>query len=187
MEPTPDFVHPLLETAEWETFSPGQRGAIEEVLHKARVARDIHRSFLDTRTLGARLSDTIAQFGGSWPFILLFVFFLVVWVIVNTKILSASRLPFDPYPFIFLNLILSMVAALQAPVIMMAQNRQSARDRIEAASDYQVNLKAELEIQRLHEKMDGLRESQWGDLVRMQQQQIEMLGRLLAERLDSSR
>ena len=182
MEPTPDFVHPLLETAEWETFSPGQRGAIEEVLHKARVARDIHRSFLDTRTLGARLSDTIAQFGGSWPFILLFVFFLVVWVIVNTKILSASRLPFDPYPFIFLNLILSMVAALQAPVIMMAQNRQSARDRIEAASDYQVNLKAELEIQRLHEKMDGLREPQWGDLVRMQLEAKAFLKELKASK-----
>ncbi len=154
---------------------------------KARVARDIHRSFLDTRTLGERLSDTIAHFGGSWPFILLFVFFLAVWIVLNTKLLTAPRTPFDPYPFIFLNLILSMVAALQAPVIMMAQNRQSARDRIEAASDYQVNLKAELEIQRLHEKMDGLRESQWGDLVRMQQQQIEMLGRLLTERLDSSR
>ena len=187
MGPTPDYLHPLLETAEWETFSPGQRGAIEEVLHKARVARDVHRSFLDTRTLGEQLADTIAQFGGSWPFIMLFLAFLVVWVVLNTTLLAAPRQPFDPYPFIFLNLILSMVAALQAPIIMMAQNRQGARDRIEAASDYQVNLKAELEIQRLHEKLDGLRESQWADLVRMQQKQIEMLGRLLSQRPDSGR
>lgn len=187
MEPTPDYVHPLLETAEWETFSPSQRVAIEEVLHKARVARDVHRSFLDTRTLGEQLADTIAQFGGSWPFILLFLSFLVVWVVLNTKLFAAPRQPFDPYPFIFLNLILSMVAALQAPIIMMAQNRQGARDRIEAASDYQVNLKAELEIQRLHEKLDSLRESQWAGLVRMQQQQIEMLNRLLSQRPDSDR
>ena len=182
MEPTPEFVHPLLETAEWDTFSPGQRGAIEEVLHQARVARDVHRSFLDTRTLGEQLADTIAQFGGSWTFILLFLGFLVAWVVLNVEILPRRGAAVDPYPFIFLNLILSMVAALQAPIIMMAQNRQSARDRMEAASDYQVNLKAELEIQRLHEKMDGLREAQWADLVRMQQQQIEMLGRLLGSR-----
>ncbi len=177
MEPTSDFVHPLLETAEWATFSSDQRGAIEEVLHKARVARDVHRTFLDNRTVGERLADSIARFGGSWTFILLFVGFLVLWVGLNAKL--------DPYPFIFLNLILSMVAALQAPVIMMAQNRQGARDRLEATSDYQVNLKAELEIQRLHEKMDVLREAQWGELVRMQQQQIEMLGRLVAERTKS--
>ena len=187
MEPTSDFVHPLLETAEWETFSPGQRGAIEDVLHKARVARDVHRNFLDTRTLGERLADTIAKFGGSWTFILLFVGFLVAWIVLNVEILPRRGSAVDPYPFIFLNLILSMVAALQAPIIMMAQNRQSARDRMEAASDYQVNLKAELEIQRLHEKMDGLREAQWSELVRMQQQQIEMLGRLLGNRLDPPR
>ena len=183
MDSTPGYVHPLLETSEWETFSPTQRTAIEEVLHKARVARDIHREFLDTRTLGERLADTIARFGGSWTFILLFLAFLVLWVVLNVEVLSAPRQSFDPYPFIFLNLLLSMVAALQAPIIMMAQNRQGARDRMEAANDYQVNLKAELEIQRLHEKLDTLRESQWVELVRMQQQQIEMLDRLLTARL----
>lgn len=182
MDSTPEYVHPLLETAEWETFSPTQRTAIEEVMHKARVARDVHRTFLDTRTLGERLADTIARFGGSWTFILLSLAFLAGWVILNVEILPRRGQPFDPFPFILLNLLLSTVAALQAPIIMMAQNRQSARDRLEATNDYQVNLKAELEIQRLHEKMDGLRESQWAELVRMQQQQIDMLARLLSER-----
>ena len=112
---------------------------------------------------------------------MLFLAFLVVWAVLNVEVLAPRHEAFDPYPFIFLNLLLSMVAALQAPIIMMSQNRQGARDRMEAANDYRVNLKAELEIQRLHEKLDELRESQWAELVRMQQQQIEMLGRLVAD------
>lgn len=183
MEQPTQFVHPLLETAEWETFTPPQRKAIEEVLHRARVARDTHRSYRDSRTFGERLSDAIARVGGSWTFILLFMVFLAAWIYLNVVMLKAPRAAFDPYPFVFLNLILSMVAALQAPIIMMAQNRQAAQDRIEAASDYQVNLKAELEIQRLHEKMDHLRDSQWAELVRMQQEQIRLLERVLEERL----
>ena len=181
MDTPPGLDHPMLQTNEWATFTPAQRTAIEEVLHKARVARDVERDFLDTRTLGERMSDGIAQFGGSWTFILLFLAFLVVWAVLNVEVLAPRHEAFDPYPFIFLNLLLSMVAALQAPIIMMSQNRQGARDRMEAANDYRVNLKAELEIQRLHEKLDELRESQWAELVRMQQQQIEMLGRLVAD------
>ena len=104
---------------------------------------------------------------------------LVAWVIVNTVILAHIGKPFDPYPFVFLNLILSMLAAIQAPVIMMSQNRQSTKDRAAAEHDYEVNLKAELEILSLHRKVDGLCEQQWLELVAMQRQQIEMLTRLI--------
>ncbi len=175
-------LHPLLETAEWQSFTPGQRIAIETVLHKARVARDANQTYLDTRTMGDRASDRIASLGGSWTFILLFFAFLVAWAYVNTRLLGPRQAAFDPYPYVFLNLMLSMLAAIQAPIIMMAQNRQAERDRIEAANDYRVNLKAEFEIQRLHEKMDQLRESQWAELVRLQQEQIRLLEQLTGER-----
>jgi uncharacterized membrane protein len=105
-------------------------------------------------TFGQRMADTIATFGGSWAFILTFGTLLVLWIAVNVFVLAAR--PFDPYPFILLNLILSCIAAFQAPVIMMSQNRQEARDRLRAENDYKVNLKAELEIRHLHEKMDFL-------------------------------
>ena len=133
----------------------------------------------DERSFGERLSDRIAELGGSWAFIIGFGLFLMLWVVVNTLLL-ATRPP-DPYPFIFLNLILSCIAALQAPVIMMSQNRQAARDRQQAEQDYKINLKAELEIRYLHEKLDLLRERQWADLVQMQQRQIALLERLLKE------
>ena len=174
------FIHPLLGTAEWESFTSPQREAIEEVLHEARVARDANRTFFDTRTLGQRVADAVASFGGSWTFIIIFFAFLFGWAFINTEWLGPRREAFDPYPYVFLNLILSMLAAIQAPIIMMAQNRQSQRDRIEATNDYQVNLKAEFEIQRLHEKMDGLREQQWAELVLLQQRQIQLLQQLVA-------
>ena len=122
------------------------------------------------------------MFGGSWAFILLFLAALLVWVGLNTLILANLGTPFDPYPFIFLNLILSMLAALQAPVIMMSQNRHAAKDRAAAEHDYQVNLKAELEILALHKKIDRLREGQWAELVAMQREQIRLLGELAAGR-----
>ena len=106
------------------------------------------------REFGDRVADSIARVGGSWTFIISFIVFLVVWTLGNVWLLG--REGFDPYPFIFLNLVLSMIAALQAPVIMMSQNRQSERDRLDAAHDYEVNLKAEIEIMALHEKLDEL-------------------------------
>jgi len=163
----------------WEKLTGPQRRAIARVLVTRSVARDLNREFADTRTLGERVSDRIAAFGGSWPFIGLAFLALVLWVILNSVILARRGAAFDPYPYILLNLILSMLAALQAPVIMMSQNRQSARDRLEAAHDYEVNLKAELEIQALHEKLDALRARDWAALVEMQQQQIQLLQRLL--------
>ena len=157
-----------------------ERRILEYLLGGRRVARDVNREFADTRTIGERLADRIAAFGGSWTFILLFLTVLVAWVVLNSFVLARHAKTFDPYPYILLNLFLSMIAALQAPVIMMSQNRQAARDRMEAAHDYEVNLMAEVEIRTLHEKLDQLRERDWVALVALQQEQIRLLERLLA-------
>jgi uncharacterized membrane protein len=116
------------------------------------ISTDVNVAFSAEASFGERVADGIARVGGSWSFIIAFLAFLAVWTIINT-ILLATR-AFDPYPFVFLNLILSMLAAIQAPIIMMSQNRQAERDRFEAAKDYEVNLKAELEVLSLHQKID---------------------------------
>ncbi|HEY0437219.1 MAG TPA: DUF1003 domain-containing protein [Phenylobacterium sp.] len=127
----------------------------------------------DERTFGARLADHVAAVGGSWGFIIAFGLVLAVWMGWNT--VTGRRLSFDPYPFIFLNLMLSMLAAIQAPVIMMSQNRAAARDRQAAEHDYLVNLRAELEIMHLHDKMDELREKQMLELLKRQNEAIRLL------------
>ena len=127
------------------------RRVLRRVAERATISRDLS---LERPDLGARVADKVAAFGGSWTFIFIFFGVQVFWVAMNTLVLTTAV---DPYPFVFLNLILSMVAAVQAPVIMMSQNRQAEKDRIAAAHDYEVNLKAELEIMRLHEKIDELR------------------------------
>lgn len=128
-----------------------------------RIARRIQASNTDPNnnplaeegiTFGERLADRVAEFGGSWKFISLFAFFLIGWAVLNTELLRAGA--FDPYPYVFLNLILSMLAALQAPIIMMSQNRQAARDRITMIRDFEVNLKAESSITELHKRIDHL-------------------------------
>jgi len=129
-------------------------------------------------SFGERLSDKIASFGGSWSFILLFGGFLVVWIILNVLQLFGGK-AVDPYPFILLNLLLSCIAALQAPIIMMSQNRQEEHDRKRAMQDYQINLKAELEIRHLHEKVDHLLISHSERLMEIQQYQTELLQRIL--------
>ncbi|BAB48328.1 mlr0821 [Mesorhizobium japonicum MAFF 303099] len=131
---------------------------LQSTLERTTISRDTNKAVAFHQTFGDRLADTIARIGGSWSFILGFIAFLILWTSGNVWLLTRDA--FDPYPFIFLNLVLSMVAALQAPVIMMAQNRQTERDRIDAAHDYEVNLKAEIEIMALHEKLDELRHSQ---------------------------
>ena len=131
---------------------------LQSALDRTTISKDTNKAVAFHQTFGDRLADTIARIGGSWSFILTFIAFLLVWTAGNVWLLSQAA--FDPYPFIFLNLVLSMVAALQAPVIMMAQNRQTERDRIDAAHDYEVNLKAEIEIMALHEKLDELRHSE---------------------------
>lgn len=124
-----------------------------------------------------RLADRVASFGGSWTFIVLFGFFLLVWMVINSVFLINK--PFDPYPFILLNLILSTLAALQAPVIMMSQNRQEEKDRDRARKDYMINLKSELEIRMLHEKIDHLIIHQQHELLEIQKVQIEMMNDIL--------
>jgi uncharacterized membrane protein len=132
-------------------------------------------------TFGQRLADNVATFGGSWTFISLFAVVMVIWVLLNSFILIRYDDSFDPYPYILLNLFLSMLAAIQAPVILMAQNRQAAKDRLNAEHDYEVNLKSELEIMTLHEKIDLLREKQWSELISIQQEQLKLLDRLTSD------
>jgi len=124
---------------------------------------------------GAKAADAVARFGGSWTFILIFAAVLVVWVVLNTLLLVRFDAVFDPYPFILLNLFLSMLAAIQAPIILMSQNRQAEKDRIASEHDYEVNLKAELEIMLLHEKIDLLRDKQWAELIDIQREQLQHL------------
>jgi uncharacterized membrane protein len=143
-----------------------ERHVIERVAKRIAVSRDVSASFEEGRTFGERLADRIAAFGGSWTFILTFMGAVVLWIVVNTVLLlRTGGGPFDPYPFILLNLFLSLVAAIQAPIIMMSQNRQAAKDRLQAGHDYEVNLKAEIEIMALHEKMDELRQKDLKELI----------------------
>ena len=132
-----------------------------------------------TATFGQRAADAVAQFGGSWAFIMLFGVVLIVWVLLNSYILVNYNKAFDPYPYILLNLFLSMLASVQAPVILMSQNRQGEKDRLNAEHDYEVNLKAELEILLLHEKLDLLREGQWSELLVIQKEQMKLLKHLI--------
>ncbi|WP_336492731.1 DUF1003 domain-containing protein [Methylobacterium nigriterrae] len=148
------------------------------ILHVARrlhIARDVNNILAEQQTFGERLADRVAQFGGSWTFIAIFTAMLMVWTIVNTVVLARFGGGFDPYPYIFLNLILSMVAALQAPVILMAQNRQAARDRLAASLDYEVNLKAEVEIMALHDKLDRIRVEHLEGMLRSLTDRVEEL------------
>ena len=132
-------------------------------------------------TFGQRMADHVARFGGSWGFLISFAFFLAVWIAVNVVLALFWRgKEFDPYPFILLNLVLSCLASVQAPIIMMSQNRQEARDRKRAEDDYKINLKAELEIKNLHEKFDHLLEHQWQHLMEIQQIQVELMEELAA-------
>ncbi len=130
------------------------------VLRSFEARRPISRDAVDIEeaeaSFGDRLADRVAEVGGSWMFIITFMAVLIGWMLLNTSVLAHWHLVFDPYPYIFLNLMLSMLAAIQAPIIMMSQNRSSDRDRVAASHDYEVNLRAELEIMRLHEKIDML-------------------------------
>lgn len=149
---------------------------IESLQQHEILSSDISKQFEKKLTFGERLSDHIAEFGGSWKFLITFGAVLLVWIAINGVILVTHA--FDPYPFILLNLILSCLAAVQAPIIMMSQNRAEARDRLRAENDYKVNLKAELEIRHLHEKIDHLLRRQYNRLFEIQQIQIELLEEL---------
>lgn len=163
-------------TEEKGELSSLERTVVESLSKEETIARNVDAMYSERLTFGQRLADRIATFGGSWTFILIFCGILVVWILINTAVLLSR--PFDPYPFILLNLVLSCLAALQAPVIMMSQNRQEAKDRVRAEHDYQVNLKAEIEIQHLNLKIDQLLQHQWQRLLEIQRLQLEVLDEL---------
>ena len=168
------YVHQILESEKGELSNLDKE--VLENLEKHEIISDDEESGQEW-SFGEKLADKIASFGGSWKFLIIFSVFLFAWVALNTFILILHK-PFDPYPFIFLNLILSCLAAIQAPVIMMSQNRQEAKDRIRSKYDYKVNLKAELEIRQIHEKLDHLLSKQWERLAEIQEIQIEQLSEL---------
>ncbi len=164
----------LLHQALVAGLSDVERSVLGKFLNRETVVRDTERELQERKTFGERATDQIAAFGGSWAFLGLFGALLVAWMLFNLD----SRRPFDPYPFILLNLLLSCVAAMQAPIILMSQNRQAQKDRLNAAADYEVNMKAEMEILALHEKLDELREQAWRDLIELQQRQLTLLQKL---------
>jgi uncharacterized membrane protein len=149
------------------------------IAQRKHIARDSAKELDAAMTRGQRAADAVAAFGGSWVFITCFIAIMIVWVGLNSLILAKYSKTFDPYPYILLNLFLSMLAAIQAPIILMAQNRQSYKDRMSAEHDYEINLKAELEIMLLHEKVDILRDQQWTELLNIQKEQTEALKNLL--------
>lgn len=170
-----DYVRSVLE-AEMGEVSALENEVLASLRERELLSSNIYADFDAKQTFSDRLSDKIADFGGSWRFIIFFSLVLAVWIILNAFFLAGSA--FDPYPFILLNLVLSTIAAFQAPVILMSQNRMEARDRLRAENDYKINLKAELEIRHLHEKVDHLVKQQWQRLVEIQQIQIELMAEL---------
>src|SRR6266568_2434953 len=167
-----DYVKEVLEDEIGE-LSALDNEVIQSLEQHEILSADISKQFEKKLTFGERLSDHIAEFGGSWKFLITFGAVIFVWIGANAVLLATRA--FDPYPFILLNLILSCLAAVQAPIIMMSQNRAEARDRLRAENDYKVNLKAELEIRHLHEKIDHLLRRQYNRLFEIQQIQIELL------------
>ena len=150
-----------------------EKEVLDSITRHEILSTPVDEKYEAALSFGQRLSDRIALFGGSWKFIMLFTGVLTAWVFLNTT--AFLHRPFDPYPYIFLNLILSCLAAIQAPIIMMSQNRQEEKDRLRVMHDYQVNLKAELEIRLLHQKLDHLLSHQWERLVEIQKVQMELL------------
>ncbi|MCA9426162.1 MAG: DUF1003 domain-containing protein [Candidatus Omnitrophica bacterium] len=167
-----EYVQRLLE-AERGELSGLEHTVVRSLREHEMLATNTNKEFEQRLTFGERLSDRIAAFGGSWKFIILFTVLLFLWMLLNAKFLTAD--PFDPFPFILLNLVLSTLAAIQAPVIMMSQNRQEAKDRLRSEHDYRINLKAELEIRLLSEKVDHLLRHQWERLAEIQQIQMDVM------------
>ena len=163
----------------YETLDEPSRRVARHIAERTHIARNLATADGEAApSFGQRAADAVASFGGSWTFVGLFVATLIGWVALNAFLLLRRGQTFDPYPYILLNLFLSMLAAIQAPVILMSQNRQSQKDRLTAEHDYEVNLKAELEIMLLHDKIDLLREKQWEELLAIQKEQLNLLSRM---------
>jgi uncharacterized membrane protein len=152
----------LLDLDEGE-LRPNEKAVIERAAKRLAVSRNINLDYEDQATFGQRLADRVAAVGGSWRFLIGFGVLMTAWIVLNAIVLASDA--FDPYPFVFLNLILSLLAAVQAPVILMSQNREAVRDRLAAGHDYEVNLKAEIEIAALHEKLDQIRTNELATLI----------------------
>jgi uncharacterized membrane protein len=167
-----EYMKGFLEKEKGELTELEER-VINSLKEQELLSKNINVEFEQKLTYGERLSDKLTEFGGSWRFILIFAVILVLWIAMNSIVLLIK--PFDPYPFIFLNLVLSCLAALQAPIILMSQKREEAKDRLRSELDYTINLKSELEIRHLHEKMDHLLLNQWQRLLEIQEIQIELL------------
>jgi uncharacterized membrane protein len=169
------YVHALLESEKGE-LSTLEQDVVRSIREHELLAKNVDAEFEQKWSFGERLADRIATFGGSWAFLICFGAFLTLWIGTNTLVLVLR--PPDPYPFILLNLILSCLAAMQAPIIMMSQNRQETKDRLRSQHDYQVNLKAELEIRHLNDKIDHLLSHQWERLARIQEIQLDLLSEI---------
>ena len=156
MAKSPAKVVKKLSEKDWKELSKAEREDIAEMLQSMDAVRDVNEEYVEHRTFGQRAADIVARVAGSWTFIILFIFWLLVWAYLNTEVLGPRKEAFDPYPYVFLNLILSMLAAVQAPTIMMSQNRQSARDRLDAEIDHEVNVRAEMAIQGIDERIQAL-------------------------------
>ena len=169
------YIQNLLESEKGELTALDHE-VLESLQRHETLSSNVDAEFEKDVTLGEKMADGLASFGGSWTFLIIFASILFIWIGLNSIVLLKK--PFDPYPFILLNLVLSCIAAIQAPVIMMSQNRQEAKDRLRSQHDYQVNLKAELEIRQLHDKIDHLLSHQWERLVEIQQIQIDLLSEL---------
>jgi uncharacterized membrane protein len=168
--------------SKFEELTKQEKHVAHHITEKTPISTNVVQDYSEQLTFGQKLADKVASFGGSWLFISLFMIVLVIWIILNSFILIKLNSSFDPYPYILLNLVLSMLAAIQAPVILMSQNRQAYKDRLSAEHDYEVNLKAELEVIALHEKIDSLKEKQWDELILIQQEQINLLQQLIENR-----
>lgn len=162
-----------------KALTRSERQVLEQAIGKRALSQDSSALFDEKSTFGQRLADQVAAFGGSWTFLISFAGVLIAWVGIN--LLLSQSAP-DPFPFIFLNLMLSMLAAVQAPIIMMSQNRQAAKDRLVTSHDYECNLKAEIEIMALHDKVDQLRNDELKQLIAKQQEQIDLLTKLVQGR-----
>jgi len=171
-----------LHESTYEFLDETSKKVVRHIAGRKHISRNTESEYAKKITLGQRAADAVASFGGSWTFITIFAAIMVVWVGLNSFLLVNINKVFDPYPYILLNLFLSMLAAIQAPIILMSQNRQAEKDRLNAEHDYEVNLKAELEIMLLHEKVDLLREGQWSDLLAIQKQQLKLLEDLIEKK-----
>lgn len=168
--------------SEYEKLTKQEKHVAHHITERTPISENVIQDYSEQLTFGQKMADKVASFGGSWMFIIIFMIVLVAWIILNSFILFKLRSgSFDPYPYIFLNLILSMLAAIQAPIIMMSQNRQAYKDRLSAEHDYEVNLKSELEIIALHEKVDSLKQEQWRELISIQEEQLKLLGQLVED------